>query len=115
MHLGFIDLLFPNAHVIHCQRDPLDTCLSCYFQSFSGEHPYAYSLSDLGKYYRLYRKLMEHWKKVLRIPIYELSYESLVQNQEQETRKLLAVLWYRMERCLPGLPQHPAHRFHGQL
>jgi tetratricopeptide (TPR) repeat protein len=90
MHLGFIDLLFPNAHVIHCQRDPLDTCLSCYFQSFSGEHPYAYSLSDLGKYYRLYRKLMEHWKKVLRIPVYELSYESLVQNQEQETRKLLA-------------------------
>jgi len=89
MHLGFIDLLFPNAHVIHCQRDPLDTCLSCYFQSFSGEHPYAYSLSDLGKYYRLYHKLMNHWKKVLRIPVYELSYENLVQNQEQETRKLL--------------------------
>ena len=90
MHLGFIDLLFPNSHVIHCQRDPLDTCLSCYFQSFSGEHPYAYSLSDLGKYYRLYRKLMKYWKKVLRIPIHELSYESLVQNQEQETSKLLA-------------------------
>ena len=89
MHLGFIDLLFPNAHIIHCQRDPLDTCLSCYFQSFSGEQPYAYSLTDLGKHYRLYRKLMEHWKKVLRVPMYELSYEALVGNQEEETRKLL--------------------------
>jgi hypothetical protein len=90
MHMGLIDLLFPNARVIHCRRDPLDTCLSCYFQSFSGEHTFAYSLTDLGKYYRLYRKLMKHWKKTMRIPVYELNYEDLVQDQEQETRKLLA-------------------------
>ena len=89
LHLGLIDLLFPNAHVIHCRRDPIDTCLSCYFQNFSGNHPYAYSLTDLGKYYRLYRKLMNHWKKVLRIPFHEINYEDLVENQERETRKLL--------------------------
>jgi len=89
MHLGLIDLLFQNARIIHCKRDPLDTCLSCYFQDFSSEQPYAYSLIDLGRYYKLYGKLMAHWHKVLRVPVYDLYYETLVQNQEHETRNLL--------------------------
>jgi len=89
MHLGFISLLFPNAKIVHCTRDPRDTCLSCFFKLFSGELPYAYSLADLGKFYRLYQKLMAHWKQVLAAPIYELNYEDLVMNQETETRKLV--------------------------
>jgi len=48
MHLGLISLLFPNARLIHCTRDPRDTLLSCYFKLFSGELPYAYSLNDLA-------------------------------------------------------------------
>ncbi len=89
IHLGFISLLFPNARLIHCVRDPLDTCLSCYFKLFSGELPYAYSFDDLGKFYRLYQRLMIHWKRVLPTPIYELRYEDMVVNQEEETRKLV--------------------------
>jgi tetratricopeptide (TPR) repeat protein len=89
MHLGFISLLFPKARLIHCTRDPRDSLLSCYFKMFSGEHPYAYSLTDLGHFYRLYSRLMTHWKSVLTTPIYELNYENLVLNQEMETRKLL--------------------------
>jgi hypothetical protein len=89
MHLGFISLMFPNARIIHCTRDPLDTCLSCYFQNFTGEHPYAYSLTSLGKFYRMYEKLMEHWSKVIPNPIFELSYEKVVVNPEQEIRSMV--------------------------
>jgi len=89
MHLGFIRLLFPGAKIIHCMRDPLDTCLSCYFKHFSGAHPYAYDLADLGRYYRLYQDLMRYWRNTLQPPMYEIGYETLVSTQESETRKLL--------------------------
>ena len=89
MHLGLIELLFPDAHIIHCKRDPIDTCLSAYFQDFSTLHPYAYDLSNLGEFYQGYLKLMEHWQKVLRIPLLEISYEDLVSDQEEATRTIL--------------------------
>ena len=78
LHLGIIALLFPMARVIHCVRDPVDTCLSCYFQEFSGDLPYAYDLANLGEYYRQYQRLMEHWTAILDIPVFELRYEDLV-------------------------------------
>jgi len=82
LHLGWIALLFPGARVIHCVRDPLDTCLSCYFQLFTGDHPYAYDLANLGVYYRQYQRLMRHWREVLDIPIFDVSYEALVRDPE---------------------------------
>lgn len=88
-HLGFIDMLFPNAKIIHCARNPIDTCLSCYFKHFSGEHVYAYDLESLGQYYKIYEQLMAHWKETLRLPVYDLNYENIIENQESETRKLL--------------------------
>jgi len=78
LHLGIIALLFPMARIIHCVRDPLDTCLSCYFQEFSGDLPYAYDLANLGAYFVQYRRLMEHWTAVLDMPVFELRYEDLV-------------------------------------
>jgi len=89
LHLGFIEMLFPNARIIHCQRDPLDTCLSCYFQDFSGHLNYAYNLEHLGLYYRQYRKLMEHWKRVLNIPVLDIQYENMVADTEQNIRSIL--------------------------
>ena len=89
IHLGFISLLFPNARIIHCTRDPRDTCLSCYFKNFSGEHAYAYSLDSLGKFYRMYEQLMEHWNRVLPNPIFELSYEEIVENTEKSIREMI--------------------------
>ena len=89
MHIGFIELLFPKARIIHCARDPVDTCLSCFFKCFSGEHSYAYSLTDLGNYHRLYQQLMSHWKQVSGLPIHTLVYEDMVTNQEYETRRLI--------------------------
>lgn len=89
-HMGFIQLLFPHSRVIHCTRDPIDTCLSIYFQSFSDTHTYATDLSDIGHFYSTYRLLMEHWKEVLSLPVLEVSYEELVNNQEMVTRKIIA-------------------------
>lgn len=87
--LGLIDLLFPGARVIHCLRDPVDTCLSIYFQRFNDFHAYARNLTSLGKYYRQYRRLVAHWKTVLRIPIMDIQYEDLVENQEDLSRKMI--------------------------
>lgn len=89
MLLGFIELLFPKARIIHCRRHPLDTCLSCYFQYFAGRHDYAYDLESLGHYYNEYRRLMAHWDQVLSIPLMHLDYEDMVSDQETATRKLL--------------------------
>lgn len=89
-HLGLIALLFPQARVIHCMRDPLDTCLSCYFMHFRSESmSQTYDLTDLGIYYREYLRLMTHWRSVLDIPFLEVQYEELISDQERLTRELL--------------------------
>jgi len=88
-HLGLISLFFPKASFIHCQRYPLDTCISIYFHNFSAGNHFAYDLSELGQYYREYLKLMNHWRKVLSISIFELKYEDIVQQQEEVSRKLI--------------------------
>jgi len=87
--LGFVELLFPGARVVHCKRDPIDTCLSCYFQDFEGGHAYSYDLRSLGIYYRMYERLMAHWKSVLGLAIMDVQYEELVEEPERTSRSLL--------------------------
>ena len=111
MHLGFIELLFPDARIIHCMRDPIDTCLSCFFQDFSRSHPYSYDLANLGAFYNGYRKIMQHWRNVLSIPMYEIQYEELVANQETKSRELVEFCGLEWdERCLNF---HETKRFVG--
>lgn len=88
-HLVFIRMLFPDARIIHCLRNPMDTCLSCYFQQFSGYHDYAYKLEDLGKHYSEYKRLMNHYRDVDKIPFMEVQYEELVHNTEEITRQMI--------------------------
>lgn len=101
MNLGLIEMLFPNARIIHCRRNPIDVCLSCYFQDFSRTHPYSYDLDSLAVYYNNYRRIMQHWRKYIRLPFLELHYEKLVDAQEEESRRLVGFCgldWN--ERCL---------------
>lgn len=90
LNVGMIKMMLPGAHIIHCQRNPLDTCLSIYknFLPARGHH-YAYDLTELGCYYNLYLDLMEHWREVLPFGFYDINYEELVANQETESRRLL--------------------------
>ncbi|MEJ2566699.1 MAG: sulfotransferase [Gammaproteobacteria bacterium] len=101
VHLGMINLLFPEARVIHCVRNPLDTCLSCYFQNFEYRHSYSQDLAALGVFFREYQRLMEYWKSVLDIAFMEVRYEDMVADQERVSRELVAFCGLEWdEQCL---------------
>ncbi len=89
LHLGFIAALLPNARVVHCRREPLDVCLSIYFQRFAQGHHYAYDFDDIAAYYAEYERLMKHWKSVLPIEILDVQYEQLLDDLEGESRRML--------------------------
>lgn len=92
-YLGVIHSVFPNARIIYMQRDPIDTCLSCYFQKFVPSLNFTMDLSDLADYYRQHRRLMSHWRSVLPPgTILDVPYEELVADQEGWTRKILDFL-----------------------
>jgi tetratricopeptide (TPR) repeat protein len=99
--LGLIAVVFPKAKIIHIQRSAMDTCLSIFFQNFQEAHPYSYDLANVGHYYKEYEHLMQHWREVLPVKLLEISYEDLVANQEEVTRRLIDYVglpWN--ERCL---------------
>lgn len=89
LHLGLISLLFPKAKIVHCVRDPADTCLSVFFQQFSPYYAFSTSLKGLGSYYRDYQSLMAHWEEHLPLPIHRVQYEQLVANPDLEIPQLL--------------------------
>jgi len=89
----------PDARVIHCRRDPLDTCFSCFRQNFHATHTYATRLADLAAYWRGYDRWMTAWTAAPSLPTVELRYEDLVASPEVVTRSLLSAL---------GLPWDPA-------
>jgi len=99
--LGLINRLFPSAPIIHCTRDPLDTCISCFFTDFREGHEYMFDLASLGSYYRIYQRVMQHWKDIIKIPLLELHYEDLVSKPGEVTRQLVDYCGLEWdERCL---------------
>ncbi|RWN98403.1 sulfotransferase [Mesorhizobium sp.] len=90
--IGLIGLLFPNARIIHCRRDAIDNCVSCFVLKFSEAHSYNTDLNTLGLYYREYDRLMRHWNEVFPGLIFENRYETLVDDQEAQSRRLIDYL-----------------------
>jgi tetratricopeptide (TPR) repeat protein len=98
--LGLIATLFPRARIIHCTRHPLDVGVSCYCQNFNNLD-FCWSFEDIGAYYCQYQRLMAHWRDVLPVPIHEVRYEQLIQQQEAVTHRLVAFCGLDWdERCL---------------
>jgi tetratricopeptide (TPR) repeat protein len=90
LFLGLIHAALPNARIIHMRRNPIDTCLSIYFQHFEAANTYVNDLDDLAHYYREYRRLMRHWRTILPAGIMlEVPYEGLVLDLPVWSRRML--------------------------
>jgi cytochrome c-type biogenesis protein CcmH/NrfG len=98
-HIGLIHSILPNAILIDARRDPMDSCFSTFKQHFAQGQAFSYDLGDLGRYYRSYLDLMEHWDQVLPGKVLCVQYEQMVRDPENTIRGLLAHA---------GLPFEPA-------
>ena len=87
--LGLINRMLPGARVIHCRRNPIDTCLSCYFTNLGPAHSYATDLADLAWSYAQYTKLMHHWQAACDLPILNIQYEEVVAETETLARSII--------------------------
>ena len=89
-NIGFILSAFPEAKIIHLKRDARATCWSIYKHYFSDTgNAWAYNMDELAGFYGLYTELMAFWHQLFPNKIYDMNYEDLTTNQEEETRKLL--------------------------
>jgi tetratricopeptide (TPR) repeat protein len=89
-HVGLIHAILPRATIIDVRRHPMDACFSTYKQHFAEGQSFSYDLDDLGRYYRCYLALMDHWDTVLPGKILHLQYEDLIRNPDALIRRLLA-------------------------
>ena len=94
-HIGLIHLILPNATIIDARRHPMACCFSGYKQLFAEGQEFTYDLEDLGRYYRDYVDLMDHWDAALPGKVLRVQYEDVVADLESQVARLL-------EHC--GLP-----------
>ena len=88
-HVGLIHAILPRATVIDARRHPMDSCFSTFKQHFAEGQTFSYDLEDLGRYYRCYLSLMDHWDAVLPGKVLHVQYEDLVRDPEASIRRLL--------------------------
>ncbi len=88
-HIGLIHAILPRAIIIDARRHPMDCCFSTFKQHFAEGQTFSYDLDDLGRYYRCYLSLMDHWDVVLPGKVLHLQYEELVRDPENNIRLLL--------------------------
>ena len=89
LYIGLIKSLFPDARIVHTRRDALDNCLSIFFLHAGHGIPYALDLMDTAHYYRQYRRLMAHWKRVYGDDILDFDYDEFVREPRPAVEKLL--------------------------
>lgn len=100
-HIGLIHLILPNARIIDARRHPMACCFSGYKQLFAEGQEFTYGLEDVGRYYRDYVELMDHWDRVLPGRILRVRYEDVVDDLETQVRRMLDFLGLPFEQaCL---------------
>jgi tetratricopeptide (TPR) repeat protein len=88
-HVGLIHAILPNARIVNVRWHPMDACFSNYKQYFAHGQSFSYDLEDLGRYYRCYLTLMDHWDEMLPGKVMHLQYEQLIRDPEDAVRRLL--------------------------
>jgi tetratricopeptide (TPR) repeat protein len=88
-HIGFINLILPNAKIIDARRHPMAACFSCFTQLFAKGQHFTYGLSNIGHYYRTYVDIMDHWDRVLPGKVLRVQYEEMVSDTENQVRGML--------------------------
>ena len=90
LSIGFIKLILPNSKIVHCYRNPRDNCISIFKSHFpGGKVKFAYNFTETIHYYNLYSDLMKHWNNLFPEFIYNIEYEKLINNSENEIKKLI--------------------------
>jgi len=99
--IGFIKILFPDAKIINCTREPKDNCLSIYKNLFENEGHWCYNKPELVECYKLYVDLMNFWNKKMPGEIYNIKYEELIENPNSKIRELVDAAGLNWdEKCL---------------
>ncbi|MCJ8331260.1 MAG: sulfotransferase, partial [Lentisphaeria bacterium] len=88
-YIGFILDMFPRSKIIHARRNPIDTCLSCFFQNFSNGVSFSFNLRKLQRFYQIYQRMMDHWQEIYGDRYLTIDYEDACHKQEETTVKLL--------------------------
>jgi len=88
-NIALIQLILPNARIIDARRDAMDCCFSNFKQLYANGHPFAYDLEDIGRYYRSYADLMDHWDRVLPGRILRVQHEDVLADLEGSVRRIL--------------------------
>ncbi len=88
-NVGLILSLFPKAKIINCTRDPIDNCWSIYKNYFPIKTQFVNDFKDISKYYKLYLNTMKFWQKEFPKKIFQLNYETLVQNPKDQIEKVI--------------------------
>lgn len=89
LRVGMIHLMFPKSVILDSARDPVDTCLSCYRQLFTDGNETLYDLAQIGRAYVRYRRVMEHWERVLPGRVIRVEHEKLVADPAGQIRRLV--------------------------
>jgi len=100
-HIGLIHLILPNSKIIDARRHPMGGCFSCFKQLFARGQTFTYGLDDVGKYYRDYVRVVDHWDAALPGRVHRVQYEEMVADTEAQIRALLNYCELGFEeRCL---------------
>jgi tetratricopeptide (TPR) repeat protein len=101
LYCGLIRRALPNARIVHVTRHPMASCYAMFKTLFKDGYPFSYDLNDIARYYVGYRRLMDHWRRSMPGLIHDISYERLVRDPENESRRLLAACGLEWQReCL---------------
>jgi tetratricopeptide (TPR) repeat protein len=108
IHCPLLLRAFPTARIVHVTRHPLALCFAIYRMRFSGSDPFAYELTEIADFYIGYRRLMQHYQRILPGRILELPYEQLVKSFEPSVRRLLEYVGLPLDAACLEFHRNPA-------